>query len=68
MSFIEFPAVEHGTLAHIYSIARRLPQTQVLEPAGCKHSPHRDQPVALIRAVKEFIDHHTFPGFSAPSS
>ena len=27
-----------------------------------------DQPAAVIRAVKEFIDHHAFPGSSAPSS
>jgi len=59
---------EYGTLEQIYGIARRLPQTQLLELAGCKHSPHRDQPATLIRAVKEFIDRHGLPGSSAPSS
>lgn len=49
---------EYGTLEHIHSIARRLPQTQLLKLAKCGHSPHRDQPAALIHAVKEFIDQH----------
>ena len=59
---------EHGTLEQIYSIARSLPQTQVLKLAACTHSPHRDQPAALISAVQESIDNHAFPGSSAPSS
>ena len=53
---------EYGTQEQIYSIARSLPQTQVLKLAACTHSPHRNQPAALISAVKEFIDHHAFPG------
>lgn len=59
---------EYGTLEHIHGIARRLPQTQLLELAGCGHSPHRDQPAALIRAVQEFIDQHALAGASAASS
>ena len=58
---------EYGTLEHIHGIARRLPQTQVLELAECGHSPHRDQPAALVRAVKEFLDQHALAGASAPS-
>ena len=49
---------EYGTLEHIHGIARRLPQTELLKLAECGHSPHRDQPAALIHAVKGFIDHH----------
>ena len=45
----------YGTLAHIRGIARRAPQTQLLEIAECGHSPHREQPEALIRAVKDFM-------------
>ena len=56
---------EYGTLEHIHGIARRLPQTQLLELAGCGHSPHRDQPAALIRAVREFIDQHPRAATSA---
>ena len=56
---------EYGTLEHIHGIARRLPQTQLLELAQCGHSPHRDQPAALIRAVTEFIDQHPSTAVSA---
>lgn len=42
---------EYGSLEQIRGIARRLPQTQLLELANCGHSPHRDQPQALIKAV-----------------
>lgn len=56
---------EYGTLEHIHGIARRLPKTQLLELSQCGHSPHRDQPAALIQAVKEFIDQHAPAAASA---
>ena len=59
---------EYGTLDHIHGIARRLPQTQLLELAECGHSPHRDQPAALIRAVKGFIDKHALASAPSPTS
>lgn len=46
---------EYGTLAHIHGIARRLSQTQLLEIPNCGHSPHRDQPIALINAISDFM-------------
>ncbi len=46
---------EYGTLEQIRGIARRLPQTQLLELPGCGHSPHQDQPEALIAAVRVFM-------------
>jgi pimeloyl-ACP methyl ester carboxylesterase len=46
---------EYGTLEQIRGIARRLPQTQMLELPACGHSPHRDQPAALMQAVVEFV-------------
>lgn len=46
---------EYGTLEQIHGIARRLPQTELLELPNCGHSPHRDQPEALIAAVTAFI-------------
>jgi pimeloyl-ACP methyl ester carboxylesterase len=42
---------EYGTLEQIRCIARRVPQAQLLELPDCGHSPHRDQPEAVIRAV-----------------
>lgn len=46
---------EYGTLEQIRGIARRVPQTRLLEIPDCGHSPHRDQPEAVIRAVREFL-------------
>ena len=42
---------EYGTLEQVRGIARRVPQAQLLELAACGHSPHRDQPEAVIGAV-----------------
>jgi pimeloyl-ACP methyl ester carboxylesterase len=46
---------EYGTLEQIRGIARRVPQTQLLELPACGHSPHRDQPEALIGAVRDWM-------------
>ena len=49
---------EYGTLAQIRGIALRAPQTELLEMADCGHSPHRDQPGALIAFMASFIQRH----------
>ena len=49
---------EYGTLAQIHGIARRLPQTELLELADCGHSAHRDQPEAVIAATTRFLRRH----------
>ena len=49
---------EYGTLEQIRGIARHVPQTQLLEIPHCGHSPHRDQPQAVIDAVTAFIASH----------
>lgn len=46
---------EYGTLAQIRGIAARLPQTRLLELPDCRHSPHRDQPEAVILAVRDLL-------------
>jgi pimeloyl-ACP methyl ester carboxylesterase len=46
---------EYGTLEQIRGIARRVPQTRLLELPDCGHSPHRDQPESVIAAVVEFL-------------
>ena len=46
---------EYGTLEQIRGIARRVPHTRLLELPGCGHSPHRDQPGALIEAAVAFV-------------
>lgn len=49
---------EYGTLEQIRGIARRVPHTQLLELPACGHSPHRDQPAALIDAIAAFLHTH----------
>ncbi|MDD0813027.1 alpha/beta hydrolase [Curvibacter sp. HBC28] len=51
----------YGTLAQIRGIARRVPQTQLLEIPHCGHSPHRDQPQALITAIEAFVQNQSAP-------
>lgn len=46
---------EYGTLEQVRGIARRVPQTRLLELPQCGHSPHKDQPEAVIAAVKAFV-------------
>lgn len=46
---------EYGTLEQIRGIARRVPQTRLLELPACGHSPHRDQPEAVIQAVRSLL-------------
>ena len=47
---------EYGTLDQIESIRRVLPGTQILTLPNCRHSPHRDQPAAVLEATRKFID------------
>jgi pimeloyl-ACP methyl ester carboxylesterase len=46
---------EYGTLEQVRGIARRVPQAQVLEIPRCGHSPHKDQPEAVMAAVRDFV-------------
>lgn len=52
---------EYGTLAQIRGIAARVPGTELLELPDCRHSPHRDQPAALIAAATRFLHKHHPP-------
>lgn len=49
---------EYGTLDQIHGIARIVPQTELLELPACGHSPHRDQPEALVEATLAFLGRH----------
>lgn len=49
---------EYGTLEQVRGIARRVPTARVLELPQCGHSPHRDQPQAVIEAVQGFVRGH----------
>jgi pimeloyl-ACP methyl ester carboxylesterase len=45
---------EYGTLVQIRGIREGAPQTQLVEIPQCGHSPHRDQPEAVIAAVQKW--------------
>ena len=49
---------QYGTMAQIDAIALHAPQTARLKLQECGHSPHRDQPQAVIAAVSELIRRH----------
>ncbi len=46
----------YGTMAQINEIAQRAPQTQLLKLANCGHSPHVDQPDALLAGCTAWAD------------
>lgn len=52
----------YGTLEQIRGIARRAPQTTLLEWPACGHSPHRDQTERLIAHASAFIQSHAASG------
>jgi pimeloyl-ACP methyl ester carboxylesterase len=45
---------EYGTMEQIRGIARRVPQTRLLELPRCGHSPHRDRAEDVIAATRAF--------------
>ena len=47
---------EYGTMEQIERIERAIPQAEVLKLKACGHSPHRDQPDAVIERVVEFVN------------
>jgi pimeloyl-ACP methyl ester carboxylesterase len=46
---------EYGTMEQIASIARAVPGSKLMALPACRHSPHRDQPQAVLAAAQEFI-------------
>ncbi len=46
---------EYGTLEQIRGIARRVPQTRLMEIPQCGHSPHKDQAEAVIAGTIAFV-------------
>jgi len=57
----------YGTMAQIDRIADALPATRLLKLADCGHSPHRDQPAAVITACRQFIAGIIAPRAAGPS-
>ncbi|MDW8426405.1 MAG: alpha/beta hydrolase [Meiothermus sp.] len=46
---------EYGTMLQIEEIARLAPKVELVKLSRCGHSPHRDQPEAVIQAVARFF-------------
>jgi len=46
---------EYGTMQQLDRIARLLPRAELLKLKDCRHSPHRDQPGAVIAAAVDFL-------------
>jgi pimeloyl-ACP methyl ester carboxylesterase len=46
---------EYGTIEQINRIARAVPHVRRIELPACGHSPHRDQPKAVLSAVTSFL-------------
>jgi len=59
---------EYGTMEQIASIARGAPDSRLLALPACRHSPHRDQPQAVLAAAKEFVAGLASPGDRSASS
>ena len=47
---------EYGTMAQIERIAALVPDVELVRLADCRHSPHRDQPEAVLEALVRFVD------------
>lgn len=46
---------EYGTMQQVDRIAARAPDVELVKLADCRHSPHRDQPHAVLAAVGPFV-------------
>lgn len=64
---------EYGTMAQLDRLAHVLPQTEQLRLEACSHSPHRDQPAAVLSATARWMQQRLLarnrdrPIASAPS-
>jgi pimeloyl-ACP methyl ester carboxylesterase len=47
---------EYGTMEQIDRIGRLVPDVDLVKLRDCRHSPHREQPQAVIEAVVHFVD------------
>jgi pimeloyl-ACP methyl ester carboxylesterase len=47
---------EYGTMEQMRRIAAGAPDVELLELEDCRHSPHKDQPQAVLDAITRFVD------------
>ena len=46
---------EYGTMEHLDIISRKVKDVDLVKLSNCKHSPHKDQPQAVLNAVAAFV-------------
>ena len=47
---------EYGTMEQLRRIGRAVPDAELVDLADCRHSPHKDQPEAVLEAITRFVD------------
>ena len=47
---------EYGTMDQLARIARRARDVELVKLGDCRHSPHRDQPDAVLDTIARFVD------------
>jgi pimeloyl-ACP methyl ester carboxylesterase len=47
---------EYGTMDQLARIERGADDVRLLKLEDCRHSPHRDQPDAVLEAIARFVD------------
>lgn len=50
---------EYGTMEQLKRIVEAVPDVELVKLEDCRHSPHRDQPEAVIEAIARFVDRVT---------
>jgi pimeloyl-ACP methyl ester carboxylesterase len=51
---------EYGTMEQLGIMARTVPDCDLVKLEDCRHSPHRDQPEAVLEAISRFVDRVCF--------
>jgi pimeloyl-ACP methyl ester carboxylesterase len=50
---------EYGTMEQLRRVGAKVADAELVDLADCRHSPHRDQPEAVIEAITRFVDRIT---------
>lgn len=56
---------EYGTMAQLDRLVRAVPQAEQLRLSECGHSPHRDQPTAVLDATARWMRWRVLDGMTA---
>jgi pimeloyl-ACP methyl ester carboxylesterase len=46
---------QYGTMQQIEELARQAPQTHIAKLNNCRHSPHSDQPLVVLKTICEWL-------------